>query len=152
MPPRKSAKPLKSVAAAAAAAAAAVTTPEPAASSSPAASTPAENTAAIVMQAYKSYVDGTPKRMKLLDCFLAFLVAVGGLQFVYCVLVGNYPFNAFLSGFAMTIGQFVLAVSLRIQTNPANSSQFEKVSPERAFADFVFGSLVLHFFVYNFIN
>ena len=28
--------------------------------------------------------------MKLIDVFMAFLVVVGGLQFVYCVLVGNY--------------------------------------------------------------
>ena len=28
--------------------------------------------------------------MKLVDVFMAFLVVVGGLQFVYCVLVGNY--------------------------------------------------------------
>ena len=28
--------------------------------------------------------------MKLIDAFMAFLVVVGGVQFVYCVLVGNY--------------------------------------------------------------
>ena len=28
--------------------------------------------------------------MKLIDAFMGFLVVVGGLQFVYCVLVGNY--------------------------------------------------------------
>ena len=36
------------------------------------------------------YVDTTPQRTKLLDAFMAFLVVVGGLQFVYCVLAGNY--------------------------------------------------------------
>ncbi len=30
------------------------------------------------------------------------------LQFLYCVIAGNYPFNAFLSGFSATVGQFVL--------------------------------------------
>lgn len=34
--------------------------------------------------------------MKLIDVFMAFLVGVGGLQFVYCVLVGNYV--SFLGG------------------------------------------------------
>jgi oligosaccharyltransferase complex subunit epsilon len=29
---------------------------------------------------------------------LAFIVLSGVLQFVYCVLVTNYPFNAFLAG------------------------------------------------------
>ena len=36
------------------------------------------------------YRDTTPQRTKLLDAFMAFLVAVGALQFVYCVLAGNY--------------------------------------------------------------
>lgn len=90
--------------------------------------------------------------MKLIDVFMAFLVVVGGLQFVYCVLVGNYPFNAFLAGFSATVGQFVLTASLRIQTNPENKKEFESVSHERAFADFVLGSLILHFFCVNFIN
>jgi len=83
---------------------------------------------------------------------MTFLVAVGVLQFVYCVLAGNYPFNAFLSGFSATVGQFVLTASLRIQTNTENKVEFEQVSPERAFADYVFGSMILHFFCVNFIN
>ncbi|KAJ8103162.1 DAD family-domain-containing protein [Lipomyces tetrasporus] len=112
----------------------------------------AADTSAIVHQAWKSYVADTPRKLKLVDTFMVFLVAVGLVQFVYCILAGNYPFNAFLSGFSITVGQFVLAASLRIQANPNNSSQFEKVTPERAFADFIFGSLVLHFFAYNFIN
>jgi len=83
---------------------------------------------------------------------MTFLVAVGVLQFVYCVLAGNYPFNAFLSGFSATVGQFVLTASLRIQTNTENKAEFDQVSPERAFADYVFGSMILHFFCVNFIN
>jgi oligosaccharyltransferase complex subunit epsilon len=64
-----------------------------------------------------------------------------------------------------------LAVSLRIQSNPENKTEFAAVSPERydllqeragekltffwlrsAFADYVFGSVLLHFFCINFIN
>ena len=41
------------------------------------------------------------------------------------------PFNAFLSGFGATVGQFVLTASLRIQTNPENRREFESVSHER---------------------
>jgi oligosaccharyltransferase complex subunit epsilon len=85
----------------------------------------------IVGNVLAHYLDTTPQRTKLLDAFMAFLVAVGALQFVYCVLAGNYvrfcappqltdgwlvtnargiqqPFNAFLSGFSATVGQFVL--------------------------------------------
>ncbi|KAL1890364.1 oligosaccharyltransferase complex subunit epsilon [Ceratocystis pirilliformis] len=94
----------------------------------------------------------TPQRTKLLDVFMVFLVAVGAIQFLYCVLAGNYPFNAFLSGFSATVGQFVLTASLRVQTTTSNKTEFPEVSPERAFADFVGCSLILHFFCINFIN
>jgi len=42
--------------------------------------------------------------------------------------------------------------SLRIQTTEANKADFPSVSPERAFADYVGCSLILHFFCVNFIN
>ncbi|KAJ4345504.1 oligosaccharyltransferase complex subunit epsilon [Didymosphaeria variabile] len=106
----------------------------------------------IVQGVWNKYVEKTPQRTKLLDSFMVFLVVVGVLQFVYCLIVGNFPFNAFLSGFSATVGQFVLTASLRMQTNPENKAEFEKISHERAFADFVFGSLILHFFCINFIN
>ncbi|CAK7242549.1 MAG: oligosaccharyltransferase complex subunit epsilon [Sporothrix thermara] len=106
----------------------------------------------VVQTLLQNYQKTTPQRTKLLDAFMAFLVAVGVLQFVYCVLAGNYPFNAFLSGFSSTVGQFVLTASLRIQTTDANKSDFPAVSPERAFADYIVCSLILHFFCVNFIN
>lgn len=64
----------------------------------------------------------------------------------------SQPFNAFLSGFSACVGQFVLTASLRMQTNTENKADFENISHERAFADFIFGSLLLHFFCVNFIN
>ncbi|KAG4219606.1 hypothetical protein PC116_g31915 [Phytophthora cactorum] len=36
------------------------------------------------------YQKTTPQRTKLIDVFMAFLVVVGGLQFAYCILAGNY--------------------------------------------------------------
>jgi oligosaccharyltransferase complex subunit epsilon len=36
------------------------------------------------------YQKTTPQRTKLIDVFMAFLVVVGGLQFLYCILAGNY--------------------------------------------------------------
>ncbi|KAH8732840.1 DAD/Ost2 [Phaeosphaeriaceae sp. PMI808] len=106
----------------------------------------------ILQGIYNKYVSKTPQRVKLLDTFMAFLVVVGALQFLYVVVVGNFPFNAFLSGFSATVGQFVLTASLRMQTNPENKAQFENISHERSFADFLLGSLLLHFFCVNFIN
>ncbi|CAF9910655.1 oligosaccharyltransferase complex subunit epsilon [Imshaugia aleurites] len=112
----------------------------------------AQTAQTVLFDLWQRYLNTTPQRVKLIDVFMAFLVVVGGLQFVYCVLVGNYPFNAFLAGFGATVGQFVLTASLRIQTNPENKREFGSVSHERAFADFVLGSLILHFFCVNFIN
>ncbi|KAM0434615.1 hypothetical protein ACHAPT_003713 [Fusarium lateritium] len=106
----------------------------------------------VLQNIYDHYIQDTPQRTKLIDVFLVFLVAVGALQFLYCVLAGNYPFNAFLSGFSATVGQFVLTISLRVQTSQSNKTEFPSVSPERAFADYVVCSLILHFFCVNFIN
>lgn len=39
---------------------------------------------------WNNYVDKTNQRVKLLDAFLVFLMAVGLLQFVYCVIAGNF--------------------------------------------------------------
>ncbi|KAI9891022.1 MAG: oligosaccharyltransferase complex subunit epsilon [Vezdaea aestivalis] len=120
--------------------------------SSSSSKTSSNDPSAILQSLWDAYTTKTPQRIKLLDTFLVFLVASGAIQFVYCVLAGNYPFNAFLSGFSATVGQFVLTASLRIQTNPANTLEFKGTSPERAFADYIFGSLLLHFFCVNFIN
>ncbi|KAF9057778.1 DAD/Ost2 [Panaeolus papilionaceus] len=101
---------------------------------------------------WKAYNDNTSNRLKFIDAFLLFLMLSGIVQFAYCVLVSNFPYNAFLSGFASNVGQFVLTASLRSQVNPENKDEFKDVSPERAFADFALGSIVLHFFVYNFLG
>ncbi|KAH8118497.1 defender against death DAD protein [Phellopilus nigrolimitatus] len=101
---------------------------------------------------WTSYNADTLPRLKLIDAFLVFIMLSGVAQFLYCIIVTNYPFNAFLAGFASSVGQFVLTASLRSQVNPENKQQFADVSPERAFADFAFGSIVLHFFVFNFLG
>ncbi|KAK2762085.1 oligosaccharyltransferase complex subunit epsilon [Arachnomyces sp. PD_36] len=118
----------------------------------------------IILHIWKRYLTQTPQRTLLLDAFMGFLVLVGGVQFLYCILAGNYPFNAFLSGFSAAVGQFVLTASLRMQTSEQSSAksgskgksgstkEAEGVSSERAFADYIFGSLILHFFCINFIN
>ncbi|KAJ7283430.1 DAD/Ost2 [Mycena rebaudengoi] len=105
-----------------------------------------------VQTLWKAYNEQTSDRLKFIDAFLVFLMLSGIIQFAYCVLVTNFPFNAFLSGFASTVGQFVLTASLRSQVNPENKIEFKDVSPERAFADFALGSIVLHFFVFNFLG
>ncbi|KAA1466025.1 defender against cell death 1 [Dentipellis sp. KUC8613] len=120
----------------------------------PAKSTPSSQSGASVaaQSLWTAYLDHTSSRLKFVDAFLVFLILSGVMQFVYCVLITSFPFNAFLAGFASTVGQFVLTASLRSQVNPENRGLFKEVSPERAFADFVIGSVVLHFFVFNFLG
>ncbi|WFD28267.1 oligosaccharyltransferase complex subunit epsilon [Malassezia nana] len=98
-----------------------------------------------------AYLQTTPTRFKLIDAFLLMLFLTGVLQFAYCVLLSNYPFNAFISGFAATIGQFVLALSLRMQLASVVDGQ-PRVTENRAFSEFVLASVVLHFFVVNFLG
>jgi hypothetical protein len=44
----------------------------------------------IAVHVWQQYLTTTPQRTLLLDAFMAFLVLVGGVQFAYCVLAGNY--------------------------------------------------------------
>ena len=52
------------------------------------------NASEVLGSIWQKYVDETPQRTKLIDVFMAFLVVVGILQFVYCVIVGNYVCGA----------------------------------------------------------
>ena len=45
-----------------------------------------------------NYIAQTGARIKLIDCFLLFLVASGILQFAYRIVITGYPYNAFLGG------------------------------------------------------
>ncbi|KAL2113332.1 hypothetical protein VUR80DRAFT_4384 [Thermomyces stellatus] len=129
---------------------------ESASVASPTISTPSKSQSLqwdrVVSDVVSHYVKTTPQRTKLIDMFMAYIAVVGALQFLYCLIAGNFPFNAFLSGFGSTVAQFVLTASLRVQTTASNKQDFPSISPERAFADYIFCSLILQFFVVNFIN
>lgn len=57
---------------------------------------------------YDEYQTNTPKKLKLVDGYLFYVLLTGILQFVYCTLVGTFPFNSFLSGFISTVSCFIL--------------------------------------------
>ena len=52
-----------------------------------------------VQSLWKAYNENTSSRLKTIDAFLFFLMLSGVAQFLYCILVTNYPFNAFLAGY-----------------------------------------------------
>ncbi|XP_041984609.1 dolichyl-diphosphooligosaccharide--protein glycosyltransferase subunit DAD1 [Aricia agestis] len=108
--------------------------------------------AQVIPKLYQEYTTKTPKKLKIIDAYLFYVFLTGVIQFVYCCLVGTFPFNSFLSGFISTVSCFVLGVCLRLQVNPENKNEFQGISSERGFADFIFAHLVLHLVVVNFIG
>ena len=68
-----------------------------------------EGVVSIVRGFFRDYKLQTPTKLKLVDAYLAYVVMTGVIQFVYCGLVGTFPFNSFLSGFISSVGSFVLA-------------------------------------------
>ncbi|KAK2143280.1 hypothetical protein LSH36_857g00084 [Paralvinella palmiformis] len=111
-----------------------------------------ENLKTVVGRFYREYVSSTSTKLKLIDAYLFYILMTGVIQFVYCCIVGTFPFNSFLSGFISCVGSFVLAACLRVQVNPQNKTEFGNISPERAFADFVFAHIILHLVIMNFIG
>ena len=63
----------------------------------------------VITKVYRQYVDDTPKKLKIIDGYLTYIVLTGVMQFLYCCIVGTFPFNSFLSGFISCVGCFVLA-------------------------------------------
>jgi len=110
------------------------------------------NIVEVLTRFYGEYNNNTPKRLKIIDAYLFYILLTGIVQFAYCCLVGTFPFNSFLSGFISTVASFVLGVCLRLQVNPQNKNEFRELSQERAFADFIFAHVILHLVVINFIG
>lgn len=66
----------------------------------------------VLCKLYQEYTDNTPQKIRLTDAYMFCIVLTGVFQFVYCCVVGTFPFNAFLSGFISTVASFVLAGKL----------------------------------------
>lgn len=62
----------------------------------------------VVRRFLAEYSSGTPSRLKVLDAYLLYVMLTGALQFGYCLGVGTFPFNSFLSGFISAVGSFIL--------------------------------------------
>eukprot|EP01117_Protostelium_nocturnum_P004487 TRINITY_DN1620_c0_g1_i1.p1 TRINITY_DN1620_c0_g1~~TRINITY_DN1620_c0_g1_i1.p1 ORF type:complete len:111 (-),score=22.15 TRINITY_DN1620_c0_g1_i1:117-449(-) len=105
----------------------------------------------LVEEFRENYFRNNPKTVQVCDVFLLYVLLTGIIQFVYCALVGTFPFNSFLSGFISTVGTFILTVCLRIQIGP-NSPFGKGRSNERAFFDYIFANLILHLWVMNFMG
>uniref|UniRef100_A0A3B3HSN9 Dolichyl-diphosphooligosaccharide--protein glycosyltransferase subunit DAD1 n=1 Tax=Oryzias latipes TaxID=8090 RepID=A0A3B3HSN9_ORYLA len=80
----------------------------------------------VISRFLEEYTTTTPNKLKVVDAYLLYILLTGALQFLY--------------------------LCLRIQINPQNKGDFLSISPERAFADFLFAHTVLHLVVMNFIG
>ncbi|XP_074604248.1 dolichyl-diphosphooligosaccharide--protein glycosyltransferase subunit [Brevipalpus obovatus] len=101
---------------------------------------------------FNEYQATTAKNLKIIDAYLLYILLTGVMQFLYCLIVGTFPFNSFLAGFISSVACFVLGVSLRLQVSPSNKLEFDGISKERAYADFLFAHIILHLVVFNFIG
>ena len=63
----------------------------------------------ILVRFYDEYTQTTSQKLKVVDAYLFYIMLTGIVQFGYCLLVGTFPFNSFLSGFISSVGSFVLA-------------------------------------------
>lgn len=69
----------------------------------------------ILVNFYDEYNHTTPKKLKIVDAYLFYIMLTGIIQFVYCCVVGTFPFNSFLSGFISCVGSFVLGGEKTLQ-------------------------------------
>ncbi|CAD6586045.1 MAG: oligosaccharyltransferase complex subunit epsilon, partial [Cyphobasidiales sp. Tagirdzhanova-0007] len=73
------------------------------------------STSSAIPDLWNAYLTSTSPRLKLIDSFLLFTMLSGMACFAYCILITDFPLNAFLGAFASCVGQFVLLASLRSQ-------------------------------------
>lgn len=71
------------------------------------------NLSSVIAKFYDGYMNTTPTKLKIIDSYLLYVLLTGIVQFVYCCLVGTFPFNSFLSGFISTVSCFVLGGKFR---------------------------------------
>ena len=100
-------------------------------------------------------VDGRrPVRVLLLGWNFSFQLVPQWLHLLRRIICSCRYFIHILNYFYSFFHDFIVHTTacLRLQVNPANKGQFEQISPERAFADFIFAHVVLHLTVMNFIG
>ncbi|TRY86411.1 hypothetical protein DNTS_004190 [Danionella cerebrum] len=71
----------------------------------------------------EEYRSSTPTELKVIDAYLLYILLTGAFQFLYCLPI-----------------------------NPQNKGDFLTVSPERAFADFLFAHTILRLIVVYFVG
>ncbi len=63
----------------------------------------------IIKTFFKSYKENNSWKIRLIDSFVVFNVAILVLQLIYIVLNGLYPMNSLIAGIVCAIGSITLA-------------------------------------------
>ena len=91
---------------------------------------------------WDKYSSETPSRIKLIDWFIVYLLAIMGTQFFYRLIVGDdFPKNAFLTGMFCPLGVIILLISIR-----------QEKKDYRKLGEFFLACLVLFIVSINFIG
>lgn len=80
--------------------------------SAPAAKSAPANWDKVLQNIYSYYMNETPQRTKLIDVFLVFIAVVGALQFLYCILAGNYVRSPANRGSLQALGTLTLLINV----------------------------------------
>eukprot|EP01059_Diplonema_ambulator_P020418 TRINITY_DN34201_c0_g1_i1.p1 TRINITY_DN34201_c0_g1~~TRINITY_DN34201_c0_g1_i1.p1 ORF type:complete len:115 (+),score=25.54 TRINITY_DN34201_c0_g1_i1:59-403(+) len=99
-----------------------------------------------------SYNEKTSSRLKICDAFITYFFLNCLILFSYCILVGSFPFNAYLGGLFSNLGMLVFTVALRMQSAPANTPQFQGICVENAFCDYSLCAVLLLFTSVHFMG
>lgn len=104
----------------------------------------------IVREFRAKYASETDTRVKILDVGIVYVTLTLLVEFAYVLLVGTFPFNAFLSGFFSALTSLVLLLGVRTQV--VHRKEFTWASSERSIAELLFCAVILHVGVMNFLG
>ena len=80
----------------------------------------------VLTRFYEEYSEKTLQKTKLIDAYLMYILFTGIIQFAYCLLVGTFPFNSFLSGFISCVASFVLGGKCNFRELPISRVNFNE--------------------------
>ena len=99
---------------------------------------------------YENYKETNSQKLRLIDTFILFSLAIFGVQFIYVFFNGLDPMNSFLSGIMACMGTAILLVCLRLHVNP--KTKLPTDSPEKIYAEYLIASFILYFVCINFMG
>ena len=95
----------------------------------------------------ENYFKETPKRIKMIDCFIVFQLLTAIFVLIYGFFFCHSVLNSFLSALFSCMGMFVFTMSLRLR-----EASGEKENSKKYFVEYVFCVILLQLSVANFLG